>query len=115
MPAPTPGPSARASARSYACTFPALIKGWRAAFRRRSDGTGPGEIFFGFMQLSTWCADPGDSVAQMRDAQMAAAVAQHPHAPQRMPVHLSSMGLHQLRLVRLWLAPARHVLFVYGF
>ena len=59
-----------ASARSYACTFPALIKGWRAAFKAPED---TGEKYFGFVQLSTWCATPGDSVAQMRDAQMAAA------------------------------------------
>ena len=28
--------------------------------------------YFGFVQLSTWCATPADSLAQMREAQMAA-------------------------------------------
>ena len=58
------------SAKAYACTFPALVKGWRAAFKAPEDKD---EKYFGFVQLSTWCAIPGDSVPQMREAQMAAA------------------------------------------
>ena len=58
-----------ASARSYACTFPALIQGWRAAFKRPEEQE---EKFFGFVQLSTWCATPPESLAQMRAAQMVA-------------------------------------------
>jgi hypothetical protein len=57
------------SARAYACTFPALIKGWRAAFKRPEEKD---EKFFGFVQLSTWCATPPQSLAQMRAAQMVA-------------------------------------------
>ena len=54
-----------ASARRYACLFPALIEAWRAQFRAA-------DRYFGFVQLSTWCATPAASIAEMRDAQMAA-------------------------------------------
>ena len=36
-----------ASAASYACAFPVMIRAWRKAFRAP-------EAFFGFVQLSTW-------------------------------------------------------------
>jgi hypothetical protein len=43
--------------------FPQLISAWRAAF------DAPG-AYFGFVQLSTWCAWPPSQIPQMRDAQM---------------------------------------------
>ncbi len=54
-----------ATARSYACVFPSLIKGWRANFHAPN-------LYFSFVQLSTWCAIPAMALAEMRDAQMAA-------------------------------------------
>eukprot|EP00729_Bicosta_minor_P027722 gene27722-4213_t len=45
--------------------FPQMISAWRTAFAQP-------DAFFGFVQLSTWCALPPDSLPQMRDAQMAA-------------------------------------------
>ena len=53
------------SAEQYACMFPQMIDAWRAAFAQPT-------AFFGFVQLSTWCALPPDSLPQMREAQMAA-------------------------------------------
>merc|ERR1719482_1409401 len=52
------------SADAYACLFPAMIKQWREAFKHP-------DAYFGFVQLSTWCAGPL-SIAAMRAAQMAA-------------------------------------------
>ena len=49
---------------TYACTFPAMIEAWRAAFGRPS-------AYFGFVQLSTWCGSP-ELIPQMRETQMAA-------------------------------------------
>merc|ERR1719240_217710 len=51
-------------ADQYACLFPAMIKQWRKSFQNE-------KAYFGFVQLSTWCANP-DAIAEMRDAQMAA-------------------------------------------
>eukprot|EP01051_Picozoa_sp_SAG22_P001643 SAG22_NODE_67_length_22882_cov_25.671553_5_plen_253_part_00 len=42
-----------------------MIKAWRAALKAPA-------LWFGFVQLSTWCALPPQSLPQMRDAQMAA-------------------------------------------
>ena len=62
-----------ASAKTYACSFPALIQGWRAAFDDPNEGSAMGsDKYFGFVQLSTWCALPAESLAQMRQAQLAA-------------------------------------------
>ena len=61
-----------ACAKSYACLFPAMIDGWRAAFAAP-------DVFFGFVQLSTFGCTPIRgwtlplAVPQLRDAQMAAA------------------------------------------
>ena len=54
-----------ASAALYSCTFPSMIRAWRSAFRNPS-------LYFGFVQLSTWCALPPSSLPEMREAQMAA-------------------------------------------
>jgi sialate O-acetylesterase len=51
-------------AEQYACLFPAMITQWRKAFQRE-------DAYFGFVQLSSWCADP-EGIAEIRDAQMAA-------------------------------------------
>jgi len=52
-------------ASRYACTFPAMIKEWRRAFKNP-------EAFFGFVQLSTWCGN-GELIAEMRtNGQMSA-------------------------------------------
>jgi sialate O-acetylesterase len=49
----------------YACTFPAMIKEWRRAFKNP-------EAYFGFVQLSTWCGN-GELIAEMRtNGQMSA-------------------------------------------
>lgn len=53
------------TAEQYSCMFPQMISAWRTAFAQP-------DAFFGFVQLSTWCALPPDSLPQMRDAQMAA-------------------------------------------
>ena len=53
------------TAEEYACLFPAMITAWRDAFKAPTS-------FFGFIQLSTWCALPPASLPQMRQAQMAA-------------------------------------------
>jgi sialate O-acetylesterase len=53
------------SAEQYGCLLPELIKAWRDAFQSL-------ELFFAFVQLSTWCALPPASLPQMRDAQMKA-------------------------------------------
>jgi hypothetical protein len=47
-----------------------MISSWRTAF-------GQPEAYFGFVQLATWCtsdASNNASIAQMRDAQLAAIV-----------------------------------------
>jgi len=51
------------SAEHYGCLFPAMISDWRARFQQPSS-------FFGFVQLSTWCAD--ESLPMMREAQLTA-------------------------------------------
>jgi sialate O-acetylesterase len=51
-------------ASQYACLFPAMIKQWRKNFKAEN-------AYFGFVQLSTWCASPV-AIAEIRDAQMAA-------------------------------------------
>ena len=48
-----------AGARFYACCFPAMITAWRAAF-------GVDNLFFGFVQLSTWCNPDQSGIAPMR-------------------------------------------------
>jgi hypothetical protein len=55
-------------ARSYRCMFPAMVNGWRSAFKQP-------EAYFGFVGLSTWCpvGEHGLGLPQMREAQMAAA------------------------------------------
>ena len=53
------------AARDYACLFPAMIRSWRAALRRP-------DLFFGFVQLSTWCPPNPAGLASMRAAQMSA-------------------------------------------
>jgi len=56
-----------AAADAYACLFPQMITAWRAALHAPT-------LFFGFAQLSTWCAAGSNvSIAEMRDAQLAAA------------------------------------------
>ena len=55
------------TANQYACLFPRVIMSWRDAFQSAF-------AWFGFVQLSTWCAQPPESVPQMRDAQMAALI-----------------------------------------
>ena len=59
------GEADTASAEQYACTFPSMIRRWRSLF-------GQPLAFFGFVQLSTWCAWPPESVPRMREAQMSA-------------------------------------------
>ena len=39
------------TAAQYKCLFPEMITAWRAALKQP-------ESFFGFVQLSTWCALP---------------------------------------------------------
>jgi len=53
------------TAEQYACLFPQMITAWRQAF-------GLPTAYFGFVQLSTWCCLPPESLPQMREAQMAA-------------------------------------------
>lgn len=53
------------TAQQYSCLFPQMISAWRTAFQTST-------LWFGFIQLSTWCALPPASLPQMRDAQMAA-------------------------------------------
>ncbi|KAL1526580.1 hypothetical protein AB1Y20_015287 [Prymnesium parvum] len=53
------------TAEQYACLFPEMIKAWRSAFRAPT-------AYFGFIQLSTWCALPPEGLPQLREAQMAA-------------------------------------------
>ena len=55
----------KTTAEQYACLFPQMITAWRDAFAAPS-------LFFGFVQLSTWCALPPESLPQLREAQMAA-------------------------------------------
>jgi len=52
----------QASADDYACLFPAMIEAWRFAFEDVF-------LYFGFVQLSTWCAE---GVPLLREAQMSA-------------------------------------------
>lgn len=47
-----------AGTQRYACTFPAMIKEWRQAFKNP-------EAYFGFVQLSTWCGQ-GAVMSEMR-------------------------------------------------
>jgi sialate O-acetylesterase len=54
------------SAKLYGCLFPAMIEAWRAAFKQPN-------LYFGFVQLSTWCAQDVASLPLMREAQMLAA------------------------------------------
>jgi len=54
-----------ASADQYSCTFPKMISAWRDALHAPN-------AYFGFVQLSTWCAQPPQSLPQMRQAQMSA-------------------------------------------
>jgi len=54
----------QASADSYACLFPKMVTAWRSAFKAK-------DLYFGFVQLSTWC-NWGEGVAEMREAQMSA-------------------------------------------
>lgn len=54
-----------ATADQYGCLFPQMITAWRDAFQAPA-------AWFGFIQLSTWCALPPDSLPQMREAQMSA-------------------------------------------
>ena len=74
-----------AGARFYSCCFPAMITAWREAFKGKG-GEGaasssiPGneqtlqakeeeeeeELFFGFVQLSTWCNPDQSGIAPMR-------------------------------------------------
>jgi len=54
----------QASADAYACLFPSMIQSWRTNFGLAADA------YFGFIQLSTWCA--GDAIPIMRDAQLKA-------------------------------------------
>lgn len=56
-----------ASAARYSCLFPRTIVAWREAF-----GDAAARLWFGFVQLSTWCAQPPEAVPLMRDAQLAA-------------------------------------------
>ena len=51
-----------AGVREYACRFPAMISAWREAFKVP-------KAYFGFIQLSTWCAT---LVPEMRATQMQA-------------------------------------------
>jgi len=53
------------SAALYGCTFPSMITQWRDAFHSPT-------AYFGFVQLSTWCALPPASLPLLREAQMKA-------------------------------------------
>lgn len=55
----------KTTADEYACLFPLMIDAWRSAFET------PQAVFL-FVQLSTWCALPPESLPQMREAQMTA-------------------------------------------
>ena len=46
------------TAIDYACTFPSMITAWREAFAAP-------DAFFSFVQLSTWCAQPPESLPQV--------------------------------------------------
>ena len=59
----------QATADAYACLFPSMIQSWRAAFKT------PASAFFGYIELSTWCAGP--AVSLLRDAQYAAVTLQN--------------------------------------
>ena len=52
----------QSTADDYACLFPATISAWRSSFQQD-------DLYFGFVQLSTWCVD---GIPEMREAQMAA-------------------------------------------
>ena len=54
------------SAHLYECLFPEMIKSWRKRLLAPS-------LYFGFVQLSTWCAQDVFSLPLLRDAQMRAA------------------------------------------
>ena len=54
------------SAELYGCLFPAMIESWRARMKAPN-------LYFGFIQLSTWCAADVFSLPAMREAQMLAA------------------------------------------
>jgi len=74
------------SADAYAENFPALIEQWRSDFtttsttattvngddNNESNGYNSSPLYFGFVQLSTWCPEHPVAVAELRQAQMAA-------------------------------------------
>ena len=64
----------KASADAYAKHFPAMIRSWREAFRDENEEKDEEEeLFFGFVQLSTWCVpNRTESIPRMREAQMSA-------------------------------------------
>ena len=79
----------QASADAYAQNFPALIEQWRSDFatstttttvngddddnnNNESNRNNSSPLYFGFVQLSTWCPEHPVAVAELREAQMAA-------------------------------------------
>jgi sialate O-acetylesterase len=63
-------------ASKYACTFPAMVAAWRAAWHAGTDGVTDPEFPFGFVQLSVWGnpANPpvvGEPIAVVRWGQTA--------------------------------------------
>jgi hypothetical protein len=52
--------------RSYACWFPRLIEYFRTQFEQP-------ELWFGWVQLSTWCIGASRQIAEMRQAQLLSA------------------------------------------
>ena len=52
--------------RSYACWFPRLIEYFRAQFEQPT-------LWFGWVQLSTWCIGASRQIAEMRQAQLLSA------------------------------------------
>ena len=49
----------QASADKYACNFPGMIAAWREVFKNP-------DAYFGYIQLSTWCASPAVAIPEMR-------------------------------------------------
>ena len=106
------------TAEQYSCLFPQMISAWREAFQAPS-------LWFGFVQLSTWCsASSPASLPQMREAQMAALAlphvgyatnadhgdgcAIHPAAKQYCSVRLarSALAMHYNRTAIAWKSPS---------
>jgi hypothetical protein len=52
--------------RQYACWFPAMIEYFRSQFEIP-------DLYFGWVQLSTWCTGASRQIAEMRQGQLLSA------------------------------------------